>query len=129
MSVQQEQNKQTGRTGVAPQGTSLAEQVKGFIEQAKEAQKARGEGKSQAQADFGAEGLAQQEQMAQAQQQQVAGGDMRMQMEAMVQELVSQGVPQEQAIAMVQQQMQGGGQPPQQMPPEGAEAPPMPQPM
>ena len=129
MSVQQEQNKQTGRTGVAPQGTSLAEQVKGFIEQAKEAQKARGEGKSQAQADFGAEGMAQQEQMAQAQQQQVAGGDMRMQMEAMVQELVSQGVPQEQAIAMVQQQMQGGGQPPEQMPPEGAEAPPMPQPM
>jgi hypothetical protein len=126
MSVQQEQNKQTGRTGVAPQGASLAEQVKGFIEQAKEAQKARGQGQAAAMEDFGAQGLAQQEQAAQMQQAQTGAVDQRAQIEAMVQELIQQGVPPEQAIAMVQQQMQGGGQ---QMPQEGAQPPPMPEPM
>lgn len=126
MSVQQEQNKQTGRTGVAPQGASLAEQVKGFIGQAKEAQKARGQGKAAAKEDFGAQGLAEQEQAAQAKQQQGEGVDQRAQLEAMVQELIQQGVPQEQAVAMVQQQLQGGGQ---QMPQEGAPPQQMPQQM
>jgi len=113
MSVQQEQNKQTGRTGVAPEGTSMAEQVKSFIEQAREAQKARGQGESAAQSDFAAQGLQQQEASAQQQQGQMQQQDGQAQMQAMVQELVGQGVPEEQAVMMVQQQMQGGGQPPQ----------------
>lgn len=124
MSVQQEQNKQTGRTGVAPQGTSMAEEVKGFIEQAREAQKARQSGKGQAQADFAAQGLQEQEMMAQQAQASTQGQDVNAQMQALVQDLMAQGLSQEQAIQMVQQQMQGGGQPQ-----EGAMPPPMPEQM
>lgn len=124
MSVQQEQNKQTGRTGVAPQGTSMAEEVKGFIEQAREAQKARQSGKGQAQADFAAQGLQEQEMMAQQAQASTQGQDANAQMQALVQDLMAQGLSQEQAIQMVQQQMQGGGQPQ-----EGAMPTPMPEQM
>jgi hypothetical protein len=124
MSVQQEQNKQTGRTGVAPQGTSMAEEVKGFIEQAREAQKARESGKGQAKADFAAQGLQEQEMMAQQAQASTQGQDANAQMQALVQDLMAQGLSQEQAIQMVQQQMQGGG-----APQEGAVPTPMPEQM
>ena len=129
MSVQQEQNKSTGRTGVAPEGTSMAEQVKSFIEQAREAQKSRGQGEAAAKADFGAQGLQQQEAAAQQQQGQMQQQDAQGQMQAMVQELVGQGVPEEQAVMMVQQQMQGGGQGQQQAPQQAAPQEQMPQQM
>ena len=119
MSVQQEQNKQVGRTGVAPQGPSMADQVKGVIEQAKAARTSKEGGQEAARQDVGAQAIAGQQQMAQEQAQSTAQGG---QMAQMVMELMNQGATEEQAIQMIQQQMQGGqqGAPQQpQMPPEG----------
>ena len=106
MSVQQAQNKQTGRTGVAPQGPNLADQVKSLIEQAKEAQKAQSSGTAQAQSDVNAE-------VAMGRQQQTQQGmAMNAQQDdamAMVAQLMEQGMSEEQAMAMIEQQMGGGG--------------------
>jgi hypothetical protein len=116
MSLQQEQNKQVGRTGVAPQGPSMADQVKGVIEQAKAAKTAKDNGQTSAREDVGQQVAAQRGQEMQGKVQAQAQGD---QMRQMVMELMSQGASEEEAIQMIQQQMQGGGQPQQgQMPPE-----------
>jgi hypothetical protein len=124
MSLQQEQNKQVGRTGVAPQGPSMSDQVKGVIEQAKAANSAKANGQQGARDAVGDQAVAGQQQMAQEQAQSSAQGG---EMAKMVMELMDQGATEEQAIQMIQQQMQGGqqGGPPQggpqqpPMPPEG----------
>ncbi len=116
MSVQQAQNKETGRTGVAPQGPNLADQVKSLIEQAKEAQKAQSQGTAQAQQDVNAEVAAVRGQQTQEAMAQNAQGDAAMQAVA---QLMEQGMSEQEAIAMVEQQMGGAGAPPEGMPPEG----------
>jgi len=111
MSVQQAQNKETGRTGVAPQGPNLADQVKTLIEQAKEAQKAKASGTAQAQSDVNAEvAMARQQQTQQGMAQNAQMDDAM----AMVAQLMEQGMSEEEAMAMVEQQMTGGGAAPQQ---------------
>ena len=110
MSVQQEQNKQVGRTGVAPQGPSMADQVKGVIDQAKEASKAKASGRSSAREDMGNQVMAgRQQQQAQAAQTDAQGA----QMQQMVMELMQQGASEEEAMQMIQQQMAQSQQPQQ----------------
>lgn len=113
MSVQQAQNKETGRTGVAPQGPNLADQVKTLIEQAKEAQKAKSEGVGQAQQDVNAELAAMKGQQAQEVMAQNSQVDGAMQIVA---QLMEQGMSEQEAIATVEQQMAGGA-PAEQQPP------------
>ena len=123
MSVQQDQNKQVGRTGVAPQGPNLADQVKSLIDSAKQANTAR-QGGVAAGTDAVGEEVSQQR-AAQAEQA-AAEGQQGGQIEQMMVQLMEQGMSEEEAIATIQQQMGGGGQPPQGgPPPEQGGQPPM----
>jgi hypothetical protein len=118
MSVQQSQNKETGRTGVAPQGPNLADQVKSLIEQAKEAQKSMADGTAQAKSDVNAEVA---NARMQETQQGMAAGAQQDDAMAMVAQLMERGMSEEEAMAMVEQQMAGGaggGAPQGEMPPE-----------
>jgi hypothetical protein len=123
MSITQEQNKTTGRTGVAPQGPSVAEQVKSFIEQAKEANKQNAKNADIAQQQYsGTLGSNQQQasMMRQEAQQQDSPDSAQNQMEGMIQQIMDQGVSRQQAMQIVQQKMmeqqqqQAPQQPPQQ---------------
>lgn len=107
MSVQQAQNKETGRTGVAPQGPNLADQVKTLIEQAKDAQKAKSQGVSSAEQDVNAQVNQMRGEAVAADQQQSAQGDQVM---AAMAQLMEQGMSEEEAMATIQQQMGGGQQ-------------------
>lgn len=126
MSITQEQNKSTGRTGVAPQGPSVAEQVKSFIDQAKEANKQNAKNQSQAQQQYSGT-LGSNQQQAAMMTGEAARADSpasaQNQLEGMVQQVMDQGVSREQAVQMVQQHIQQSQQgqqgQPQQPPMQG----------
>jgi hypothetical protein len=120
MSVQQEQNKQVGRTGVAPQGPNLADQVKSLIDSAKQANSSRQQGVS-AGTDAVGDQVAQQRQAEAGQAE--AQGQQSGQIEQMMAQLMEQGMSEEEAVATIQQQMGGGGGPPQGGPPQGSPPP------
>ena len=116
MSVQQEQNKQVGRTGVAPQGPSMADQVKSVIDQAKEAGKAKAGGQASARDDMSAQvNQGRQQQQEGAMQADAQGA----QMQQAVMQLMEQGASEEEAIATIQQQMAQAQQGQQQQAPQG----------